>query len=80
MRLTRLEALSEFLEMVNHFLWDQVVIHCVSKHLLIRLLTEKDLTLDKTLEAAAAMEVSERQSKLMSRLSAEQVCAVKHSQ
>ena len=78
-RLRLLGTLCEFGEMLNDFLRDQVIDHCISKRLRTRLLAEKDLSLDKTLEVAAAMEASERQSKLMSRSSVEQACVVKQS-
>ena len=74
-----LGRLCEFGEMLNDFLRDQVIDHCISKRLRTRFLAEKDLSLYKTLEVAAAMEASERQSELMSRSSIEQACAVKHS-
>ena len=68
-----------FGEMLNDFLRDQVIDHCVSKRLRTRLLAEKELNLNNTLEVAAAMEASEMQSELTSRSSVEQVCAVKHN-
>ena len=74
-----LGTLCEFGEMLNDFLRDHVIDNYISKRLQTRLLAEKDFSLDKTLEVAAAMEVSERQSELMSRSSVEQACAVKHS-
>ena len=50
-----------------------------SKRLQTRLLTEKNLIFEKTLEVAAAIKVSKRQEELMSKSPGEQSCAVLQS-
>ncbi len=51
---------------VNDFIRDQIIDCCASKRLRVKLLADKELTLDKTLEVARAMEASEEQAAQMS--------------
>ena len=64
-RLRQLANLCEFRTEVEDFIRYQVIDNCQSKRLRTKLLAERDLTLDRVLDVAAAMMASERQAAQM---------------
>ena len=63
-RLRQLAALCDFLDdSVDSFISDQLIDNCLAKNLQTKLLVEWDLTLDRALDIAQAMEAWESQSR-----------------